>query len=130
MTRPIYTVLFDGSCRICQRSRLMIERMRPRADVRFVDVNARRELARYPQMAGADALGQIHVLDPAGQLTGGYDALVALAPVLPPVAWASRFLGWSPVRRLGHRAYRWIAANRYRLGGQLACHGGACQLKV
>src|SRR5215217_2064529 len=107
MVRPIYTVLFDGTCRICRRSKLMIERMRPRADVRFVDVNVRRELDRYPQMSGADALGQIHVLDPAGRLTGGYDALVALAPAIPAVAWATRFLGWEPVRKLGRRAYRW-----------------------
>jgi predicted DCC family thiol-disulfide oxidoreductase YuxK len=121
--------LFDGTCRICQRSRVMNERMRPSAAVRFVDVNDARMLARYPQMDNADAMGQIHVLDPSGNLTGGYDALVALAPALPPVAWATKLLGLGFVRRLGRSAYRWVAATRYRLGGQASCHDGACQLR-
>jgi predicted DCC family thiol-disulfide oxidoreductase YuxK len=129
MTPQTYTVLFDGTCRICQRSRVMIERLRPTSPVQFVDVNDGRALANYPQMRGADALGQIHVLNPAGELSGGYDALVALAPTLPLFAWATRLLGLEPVRRLGRRAYRWVAANRYRLGGQASCHDGACQLK-
>ena len=54
-----------------------IERFRPTAPVRFVDSNDTREMARHPQM---NARGQMYVLEPAGRLSGGYDALAALAP--------------------------------------------------
>jgi predicted DCC family thiol-disulfide oxidoreductase YuxK len=103
----------------------MIERLRPSAPVVFVDSNDARQMARYPAM---NARGQMYVLDPAGELSGGYDALAALAPVIPAFAWMSRFFKAPPVRAIGRRAYAWIAANRYRLGGQAPCDEGACAL--
>ena len=128
MTRPSYLIFFDAHCQICQRSRQMIHRLAPNAPVRFIDANNPRELARYPQMNGADTRGQMHVLDPTGHLSGGYDALVALTPILPLVAWSRGLLNRTPIRALGRRIYRWLAANRYRLGGQVSCREGACQL--
>jgi predicted DCC family thiol-disulfide oxidoreductase YuxK len=122
--RP-YLVFYDGQCRICRRGRQMVERLRPTAPVRFVDSNDAREMVKYPEM---DSRGQMYVLDPGGVLSGGYDAMVALAPVLPAVAWLSDLLGLGPVRAVGRRAYRWLAANRYRLGGEAPCHAGACEI--
>jgi predicted DCC family thiol-disulfide oxidoreductase YuxK len=122
--RP-YLIFYDAQCRICQRGRQMIERFRPNSPVRFVDSNDARAMGRYPQM---NARGQMYVLDPSGRLSGGYDALAALAPILPAFGWMSGFFSLAPVRALGHRAYRWLAVNRYRLGGQASCNEGACQL--
>lgn len=106
----------------------MLERFRPAAPLHFVDVNQRHDLARYPQLEGADTRGQMHVLEPSGRLTGGFDALVSLTPILPPLDLLTPLLRWEPVRRLGARLYLWLATNRYRLGGQVSCHGGACRL--
>jgi predicted DCC family thiol-disulfide oxidoreductase YuxK len=125
MDARLYLVFYDGHCGICRRGRQMVERLRPTAPVRFVDSNDAREMARYPEM---DARGQMYVLEPGGRLSGGYDAMVALAPVLPAVAWLSGLLGLGPVRAVGRRAYRWLAANRYRLGGEAPCHAGACEI--
>jgi predicted DCC family thiol-disulfide oxidoreductase YuxK len=100
--------------------------MRPTADRHFVDVNDARALSAHPQLAGADVLGQMYVLDPAGGLSAGYDALVALAPVLPAFSWLGPLLALAPIRAIGRRTYRWLAANRYRLGGQRPCHDEAC----
>jgi predicted DCC family thiol-disulfide oxidoreductase YuxK len=125
-----YIVFYDGHCRLCRRGRQTIERLRPAADLRFVDVNDARALAAYPALAGADVLGQMYVLDPAGRLSGGYDALVALAPAMPLFAWMSPLLSLRPLRAVGRRLYRWVAANRYRLGGQRPCHAGACALNA
>jgi predicted DCC family thiol-disulfide oxidoreductase YuxK len=122
--RP-YLVFYDARCRICRRGRQTVERLRPTAAVRFVDSNDAREMARHPEV---DARGQMYVLDPAGRLSGGYDAMVALAPILPAFAWLGGLLGIGPVRALGRWAYRWLAANRYRLGGQAPCHAGACEI--
>jgi len=122
--RP-YVIFYDANCRICRRGRQAIERMRPTAPVRFVDSNDAREMARYPEM---NARGQMYVLDPAGRLSGGYDALAALTPILPAVQWMSAFFTLAPVRVIGRMAYKWLAAHRYQLGGQAACHAGACRI--
>lgn len=106
----------------------MVERVGPTAPIRWIDVNDAREMSRHPQLRDADLRGQMHVMDPAGQVSGGYDALVALAPILPPIAWLRGLMGSAPVRWAGRRIYRWIATNRYRIGGQPTCQGGACPL--
>jgi predicted DCC family thiol-disulfide oxidoreductase YuxK len=130
MTRPPYIVFYDGQCRICRRGRQTLERLRPRAQVRFIDANDPRAMAPYPDMAGADVAGQMYVRDPAGKISGGYDALVALVPTLSGISWAAGILGSRALRAIGRPAYRWLAANRYRLGGQRACHDDrACSLR-
>jgi len=128
MTRGEYLIFYDAQCQICQRSRQMIQRIAPHAQVRFIDANNAREIARYPQMNGVDAQGQMHVLNPAGELTGGYDALVALTSIVPLLGWSQTLFSATPIRAIGQRLYRWLAANRYRLGGQVPCHDGVCQL--
>ena len=125
MTAGAYHIFYDAPCRICRRGRQMIERLRPSAPVVFVDSNDARQMARYPAM---NSRGQMYVLNPAGELNGGYDALAALAPAIPAFAWLSWFFKLPPVRAMGRRAYAWIAANRYRLGGQAPCHEGSCAL--
>jgi predicted DCC family thiol-disulfide oxidoreductase YuxK len=130
MTREPYIVFYDGGCRVCRRGRQTIERLHPRADVRFVDSTDPRAMADYPDMAGADVAGQMYVRDPTGRISGGYDALVALLPALSGIAWTAGILGSRALRAIGRPAYRWLAANRYRLGGQRACDdGGACALR-
>jgi len=131
MTPQPYIVFYDGQCRICRRGRQTLERLHPNAEVRFVDSNDSRAMADYPDMAGADVAGQMYVRDPVGKISGGYDALVALLPTLSGIAWTAPIFGSRPLRAIGRPAYRWLAANRYRLGGQRACrdHGGACVLR-
>jgi predicted DCC family thiol-disulfide oxidoreductase YuxK len=126
MSGEPYIVFYDGLCRICRRARGSLGRFAPAGAVRFVDVNDSVELARFPEMVGADVRGQMYVREPGGAVSGGFDALVALAPLMPAVAWLSPLLRVSPVRAVGRRAYRWVADNRYRLGGQAPCHDGAC----
>ena len=126
MTGEPYIVFYDGRCRICRRARQTLERFAPVAAVRFVDVNDSAELARYPEMAGADVRGQMYAREPGGAVSGGFDALVALAPLMPAISWLSPLLRLRPVRAVGRRVYRWVADNRYWLGGQAPCHDGAC----
>jgi predicted DCC family thiol-disulfide oxidoreductase YuxK len=123
-----YLVFYDGLCRICRRSRSIVERLRPSAPVRFVDVNDPAQMARFPHLPEVHVRGQMYVVDPAGHVAGGYDALVSLSTILPALSPLTWFLRLPPLRALGHRAYRWIADNRYRLGGEKPCHDGACGL--
>jgi predicted DCC family thiol-disulfide oxidoreductase YuxK len=123
-----YLIFYDAQCPICQRSRQLLERLAPATEMRFIDINDARQMAAYPQIDPQAGRGQMHVLDPAGRLIGGFDALVALTPIIPLLAWAQPLLGVAPIRALGQKMYRWLAANRYRLGGQSSCRSGVCEL--
>jgi predicted DCC family thiol-disulfide oxidoreductase YuxK len=128
MNDATYLVFYDGLCQICRRGRQTVERLRPSVPVRFVDVNDALQMSAYREVPAVNTRGQMYVLDPGGRVTGGYDAMVSLAAILPAFAWATGVLGSAPVRAIGRRAYRWLADNRYRLGGQAPCHAGACGL--
>lgn len=125
---PRYLVFYDANCRLCVRSRRMLERLRPRAELVFVDVGDEGVMARYSFIDRAARLGQMHVMDSAGRLAGGYDAFLLLAPAVPLLRPLRQVLQWRPVRFVGHKLYRWVARNRYRLGGSVSCEGGACRI--
>lgn len=125
---PAYTVFYDANCRLCAASRRRLERLRPRARLTFIDVRDDAAMRAFPMVDRAAGLRQMFVLDPAGQLAGGYDAFLSLAPTIPLLRPLRPLLGIPPVRALGHAAYRWVARNRYRLGGAVSCEGGACRV--
>ena len=126
--RP-YFIFFDGNCRICTRSKQAIERIAPSsADLRFVDIQQPSTLSRFPMVDPAAAQGQMFVLDPRGDLRGGYDGIVSLLPAMPVLRWLAPVLGLGPVRTLGRRVYAWVARNRYRLGGSVSCASDACRV--
>lgn len=72
------------------------------------------------------SLGQMFVLDPSGQLSGGYDAFLALVPSVPSLRSLRHLLRRQPIRSIGWTIYRWVARNRYRLGGSVSCDAGVC----
>lgn len=123
-----YTVFYDAQCQICARSRRAIERLRPSSDLVFVNVQDPSAMSAYPMVDRAAGLGQMFVLDPSGSLSAGYDGFVSLLPTLPPLRLLRHVLRWPPVRALGRRVYRWVARNRYRLGGSPSCEAGACRV--
>ena len=127
-TLPHYTVFYDANCRLCARSRRTLERLRPRAELTFIDVRDDNAMLRYPMVDRAASLGQMFVLNPAGTLAGGYDGFVSLAPSVPFLRHFRCVLKWAPVRFIGHRIYRFVAHNRYRLWGAVSCESGACAL--
>lgn len=128
MSRPRYTIFYDANCRLCARSRRTLERLRPRAELVFVNVQDDRSMGAYPMVDRRASLGQMYVLEPAGRLAGGYDAFLSLVPSIPLLRPLRRVLAWRPVRAIGWSAYRWVARHRYRLGGRAACEGGACRV--
>jgi predicted DCC family thiol-disulfide oxidoreductase YuxK len=121
-----YIVFYDANCRLCVRSRRTLERLRPRAEVVFVDLRDDAAMGAFPMVDRAASLGQMFVLDPDGGLAGGYDGFLSLAPTIPLLRPVRRVLKSGPVRWAGWKVYRWVARNRYRLGGAVSCEGGAC----
>jgi predicted DCC family thiol-disulfide oxidoreductase YuxK len=127
MNAPVYRVFYDARCRICQGSRQLLLRLRPDAELKFIDINDPGAIAGYPQLANADLTGQMHVIDPSGQVSGGYDAFVALTPALPPLRPVAWLLRLAPIRAVGRWAYWWIARHRYRFT-RPTCAGGVCRV--
>ena len=125
---PGYTVFYDANCRLCAASRRRLERLRPRARLTFVDVRDDAAMRDFPMVDRAAGLRQMFVLDPAGRLAGGYDAFLSLAPTIPLLRPLRHVLRLPPVRAVGSRVYRWVARNRYRLGGAVSCEDGACRI--
>jgi predicted DCC family thiol-disulfide oxidoreductase YuxK len=125
---PRYYVFYDASCRLCARSRRTIERMKPTADVTFVDVQDEGAMRAFPTVDRQAGLAQMFVMDPAGRLSGGYDAFLSLLPALRLLRPLRPALRFAPVRAIGRRVYRWVARNRYRLGGRVSCQNGACRI--
>jgi predicted DCC family thiol-disulfide oxidoreductase YuxK len=116
-----FIVFYDGRCRLCEHSRQSLQALDSTDSLQFVDINNTVEMAAHPAVDPQAARGQIHVLNAKNHLTGGYDALVELAPVLPSLRPLSPLLRWKPIRAIGRRLYGWIARNRYRFGGAIEC---------
>ena len=79
----------------------------------------------YPKLDLDDCLRQLHVIAPGGETYRGWNAVTALARLLP----ATVLLGWigrvPPFCWLGDAAYRFVARNRYAVS---KCRGGACHV--
>lgn len=125
---PRYSVFYDANCRLCAGSRRTLERLRPRAELVFVNLRDDEAMRAHPAIDRTAGLGQMFVLDPGGDLAGGYDAFLALVPTIPVLRRLRRVFAWKPVRFMGWKAYRWIARNRYRLGGAVSCENGTCAI--
>ena len=110
-------VLFDGGCPICRRTVRMLQRLDWLGRLQFADATndvVRRRVA--PALSVETALRQMHVVDRAGRMTGGYDAQLRIARRLP-LLWPLGLLGALPVvKQIGIAVYRYIAAHRRRYG--------------
>src|SRR5436309_25528 len=105
-------VLYDGACTFCTRWARRAERWLPKRGFRFA-----------PLPVAGD---EMKVVTTTGEMLGGADAAVYLARHMWwawPVWAVSRLPGVMAVLR---RGYRWVAANRYCVGG--ACHFGVRRL--
>lgn len=129
-TVPRYFVFYDAHCRICARSQRTIERLRPSAELTFVNVQDAETMRAFPMVDREAGLGQMFVMDPAGRLAVGFDGFLSLVPTLRVLRPLRHVLRFPPVRALGRIAYRWVARNRYRLGGSVGCANGACRLPL
>ncbi len=75
-------------------------------------------------LTAEDGMNQVWFINGAGQLTGGAEAM---NQAMRLVWWAKPLTYLYPipgVKQLEDRAYRWVAANRYRMPGSTA----ACEL--
>ncbi|MQA29895.1 MAG: DUF393 domain-containing protein [Luteitalea sp.] len=107
-------VVYDGGCGACSRSVSLLSRADWLKKVSLADVAADWDsLARdYPALRRDACVAEMHVITGSGRIRSGFDALRALAAVVP-LGWpALPFLYLPGVAPIGRRAYRIIAGRR------------------
>ena len=128
------TVLYDGNCVICQSTCDAMRALDWRKRIEFVDLHA--DVAwrdRYPSLTGERLMAEIHVVDEAGSIYGGFAGSRRMLREVP-LGWPLWLLLQLPGSdAIGRRVYRFIARRRYRinalLGNELPdCADGGCKM--
>ena len=109
-------VVYDGECSFCLRQIERLKRRDRRSQFEYVPRQSPELDERFPRLADNDFNSGMRLITPGGEILVGADALYHIARRLPiwgNIAWIYRLPGLNTLARL---AYRWIAANRQRLG--------------
>ncbi len=86
------------------------------APVRFVDVNDRMAMARWPSIDIEKAQHEVKVIDPQGAKSSGYEAAVRLVQgAVPTLYHAQALLSSTAARHIGAQAYHLVSTHRHRL---------------
>ncbi len=114
------TVIYDGQCRFCVKSKEGIERLaRPdhSASVRFIpyqSLEAEQVLGLEYRPGRPDVA---YLVGSDGQIRRGLDAIFPLLPGLPAGRLLLVFLTMPVFKPIAHRLYGFLARNRYRWFG-------------
>lgn len=129
MIDPRGWVLYDGSCPICRGGverfhRILHARGFGLAPLQTPWVQMRLGLK------SDSSLEEMKVLTHDGRVFGGADALIYLAGQVW-WAWPLSVLCWLPgMRQLAWGLYRWVARNRYCLGGTCQIHSASSEVQT
>jgi predicted DCC family thiol-disulfide oxidoreductase YuxK len=118
--RP-YTVVYDGACRVCQRSVNLLHKWDRNGLLAMVPSQTPGVHARFPWIPERAYNESIQLIDRQGRTWQGAAAMEQLLIVLP----RGRLLSWifriPFVRVFAETFYRWFAHNRYKLGCDQHC---------
>ena len=115
------TVLYDGHCVLCSRSKAKLEKWKTAPRIRFLPLQSPEARALVPDMDETRYLGAMHVVS-EGEIHSAHEGwyrLMRLAPL--PLA----ILAWMTPPFVARPLYAWVARNRYRWFGK-RCEDGTC----
>ncbi|MEX2284886.1 MAG: DUF393 domain-containing protein [Gemmatimonadota bacterium] len=113
---PPYTVVYDGDCRVCQRSMNLLRKWDRNGTLALVPAQTPGVTARFPWIPSRAFAESVQVIGPDGQTWQGAAAIEQLVRVLPRGRWISWIFKIPLVRVVAEHFYRWFARNRYKLG--------------
>lgn len=113
--RP-YTVVYDGACRVCQRSVNLLRRWDRNGLLAIVPSQTPGVHARFPWIPTRAYAESVQLIDRDGRTWQGAAAIEQLLKILPPGRLISWIFKIPFVRVLAELFYRWFARNRYKLG--------------
>jgi len=115
--RGRYTVIYDGSCRVCGRIVDVLTRWDRNRELEIVASQGPGVQERFPWILPCAYVESMQVIRTSdGKTWEGAAALEELLEVLPKGRLISWMFEVPLVRKLVEKFYRWFARNRYRLG--------------
>ena len=119
--RP-YTVVYDGSCNICNRLVVILINWDRNGDLEILPSETPGLAARYPWIPAEAYLESMQFIEnQSGQTWQGAAALEHIIDALPKGRVITWMFSIPFVRPLAETFYRWFARNRYRLGCSEHC---------
>lgn len=120
-------LVYDGRCGFCQDSVRTLMVMDLFASLNFVDFHRVEHLELlHPQLTRQKCMSQIYLIEPDGELYGGFDVFRRLCFTLPMMYVLIPALYFPGMGVLGPWAYRWVARNRYLFHFNKQCRTNAC----
>ena len=113
--RP-FTVVYDGACRVCQRSVNVLRSWDRKGLLAIVASQTPGVHARFPWIPARAYAESLQLIDRDGRTWQGAAALEQLLTILPRGRLVSWIFQIPFVRVIAEVLYRWFARNRYRLG--------------
>ena len=113
--RP-YTVVFDGTCKVCGRLSRLLARWDRERVFEIVPSQAPGVPARFPWIPPRAYTESLQLIGPGGRTWQGAAAIEQLLDVLPKGKLISWVFSIPFMRTIADRFYRWFARNRYKLG--------------
>ena len=71
---------------------------------------------RFPDLTSDALEREMHVIGPEGRVWAGAEAVERIVALLPLGRWISWIFALPLARPIADRVYRWVAANRSRMG--------------
>lgn len=121
MRRPI--LIYDAECRLCLSSKKWIEKWDRRGRIEFLPFQTEEAKSLVPNLAAMTCMDAMRLVDRDGTVSPGVDAFRKLLRYLPLGAPISALFYLPGFSWLAGRAYRSIAANRYRWFGRTGSRG-------
>ncbi len=112
-----YTVLFDGSCPLCQGAVSRLKVWDREGTLNYLPSQSPEAESRFPWISMEAVKDSIHLVGPKLEIWEGVGAVEELVRILPRWRWAAWMFRLPMARSVARRVYRWIARNRC----QLAC---------
>ena len=120
--RP-YTVVYDGTCKICGRLVTMLERWDRGGMLEILPSQNSCVRSRFPWIPDRAYLESVQLIGPGGRTWQGAAAVEQIIDLMPKGKLITWIFSIPFVRPIAERFYRWFARNRYKMG----C-GAHCQL--
>jgi predicted DCC family thiol-disulfide oxidoreductase YuxK len=120
-------LLYDGQCPLCRKCVAVLKKLDWARQVRYQDARSKEPLpATNPPLDPARLLEEMHLVTAdRRKVYHGFGAFRWLAWRMPLLWLVAPFLYIPGVPWIGHRAYLWVARNRF---GLVPCKDGACEL--
>ena len=111
-TKPI--VFYDGSCPLCKKEIKHYSQIDRNKHLNWEDISTDTSLLKQHDIAYADAMKKLHVIDPNGKTNIGVDAFLTIWQLLPYYRYLAKAVVFLQIKKPMAWVYAVFAKRRYR----------------